>query len=645
MDVNLPGKLPAELPPNIVETPPSPAERALYLAFREHQAGQFEAAVDWYRRAVEIQPNFPQALNNLGIALKDLRRFEEALIAYREALALRPDSAEILNNIGDALHSLGDRQGAIQHYRRALAIRANYGIAWRNLGDALAELGKLEQADECFRRAVSLAPHLDTALSPTDIGLREIRHRFAQAVKNLETASARDPLFHAAYTACRAGNGPPAGCGETVAARYRLAANLLATYAGQLSMLLLAMHYEADVAPSSLREAHGEAERLFGELPRFTAHANQRDPERRLRIGYVSPDFRTHSVGYFLTAIFSAHDRAAVEIYCYSGCADEDEQTAFFKSHASAWRSTLAMSDERLAAAIREDGIDILVDLSGHTNGNRLAVFARRPAPVQATWLGYPNTTGLSGIDYRLTDAIIDPPGIADTLSSERLVRLPDGFLCYTAPAAAPDVAAPPATAAPVITFGSFNNLIKVNGAVLDAWTAILHRVPASRLLLKTKWLGLPGIRDHVHKQFEKRGIARDRIDLMGQQTSSVDHLALYGRVDIGLDTFPYNGATTTCEALWMGVPIVTLAGDRHAARYGVSLLTRAGLAEFVATSPTDYVETAARLAADRERLAVLRAGLRARLAASTLCDSVRITRRLEDAYRLMWREWCGSAG
>jgi predicted O-linked N-acetylglucosamine transferase (SPINDLY family) len=250
-------------------------------------------------------------------------------------------------------------------------------------------------------------------------------------------------------------------------------------------------------------------------------------------------------------------------------------------------------------------------------------------------------------MDYRLSDAIADPPGPADSRSGERLVRLPDGFLCYTAPESAPDVAPPPATERGFVTFGSFNNLVKVNAGVLDLWAAILERVPDSRLVLKHRWLNLADMRARVHDLFERRGVARDRIELAGKLASTADHLAAYGGVDIALDTFPYNGATTTCESLWMGVPVVTLAGDRHAARVGASMLTRVGLRDLVAASPQAYVEAAVRLAADPPALARLRANLRNRIASSPLCDGARFTRQLEAAYRTMWREWCarGSAG
>ncbi len=620
---------------------PAEAEQALAIAFQEHQAGRLEAAVIHYRQAVAIHPEFAEALNNLGIALNDLRRFGEAIVEYRKALQLRSDLPEIWNNLGDALHSLGDRAAAIEHYRKALAMRSDYGVAWRNLGDALSEIGELNEANQCFEAAIACAPGLGAALSPTEIAVRETQRLFARMVQNIELAGARDPQLATAYFACGEGKAAPENAGGE-AERHRYAAQLRADYASHLSAILMMLHYDPAVTPVMLRDGHCEVQRLHGGLPRNTDFANPRDPERRLKVGYVSADFRTHSVGYFLSAIFREHDPAAVEIFCYSGCADEDEQTSFFRSRAAEWRSIIGMSDNDLVATVRQDRIDVLVDLSGHTNGNRLAVFAQRPAPVQVTWLGYPDTTGLAAMDYRLTDAIVDPPGVADSLSSERLIRLPDGFHCYTAPESAPHVAPLPAAELGVVTFGSFNNLVKVNGNVLDLWANLLKHVPGSRLLLKHRWLGFADMRVRMRDLFERRGVAHDRIELAGKLESTAEHLAAYGGVDIALDTFPYNGATTTCESLWMGVPVVTLAGDRHAARVGASLLTRVGLQDLVAESPEAYVEIAARLAADLPALSRLRAGLRGRVAASVLCDGARFTRQLEAAYRTMWRDWCG---
>jgi predicted O-linked N-acetylglucosamine transferase (SPINDLY family) len=422
--------------------------------------------------------------------------------------------------------------------------------------------------------------------------------------------------------------------------RYRLAAEHRTRYLDYLSSILLAAHYNSDATPEWISEAHGEADRCCAALPRFTNWPVDRAPDRRLRIGYVSADFRQHSVAFFLAAIFKAHDPAAVDLCVYHNSSAEDELTTFFRERSAQWCNIHAMSSAEAAQRIHDDRIDILVDLSGHTAGNSIEAFARRPAPIQVNWLGYADTTGLSAMDYRLTDAVADPPG-ADRFARERLVRMPDAFLCYTAPAQAPQVVPPPVLETGVVTFGSFNNLIKVSASTLNLWAAVLREVPQSRMLIKGRWLELPEMRRRMLDLFAQRGVVPERVELVPRIDATSGHLAAYGRVDVALDTIPYNGTTTTCETLWMGVPVVTLVGDVHAARVSASLLRQVGLDDLAATSKRGYVKAAARLAAEPHVLAELRAGLRQRMAASPLCNAARFTRHLEAAYRGMWRRWC----
>jgi len=312
--------------------------------------------------------------------------------------------------------------------------------------------------------------------------------------------------------------------------------------------------------------------------------------------------------------------------------------TARLRAHADHWRNIIGLSDDDAADRVRRDRIDILVDLTGHTGRNRMLLFARRPAPVQVTWLGYANTTGLSGMDYRLTDALADPPGESDAVHSETLVRLPDGFLCFGPPDDAPDVAAAPFHAAGHVTFGSFNSLAKLTADVIATWARILQQLPDSRLLLKSRPFADESVQARVLRLFAEHGIEGGRIALLARIPSTRDHLAAYGRLDIALDTFPYNGTATTSEALWMGVPVVTLAGAVHAARVGVSLLTAVGLEALVADEPDAYVEKAVELAGDTHRRAELRGTLRQRLIDSSLCNAVEFTRNLEETYRWMWQ-------
>ena len=334
-----------------------------------------------------------------------------------------------------------------------------------------------------------------------------------------------------------------------------------------------------------------------------------------------------------------AHDRAAVEVFCYADVASPDDVTERFKTLADHWRTTVGLADEAVADQIGRDGIDILVDLAGHT-GNRLAVFARKPAPVQVTWLGYPHSTGLSAIDYRLVDNVTDPTEDA-TPSSEQRLRLERTFLCYGPPSDAPSPALPPCLARSTITFGSFNNPTKCSAATIETWAQVLRRVPESRLLLKGLALADPSTRKICEDRLRGYGIPPHRLTLRGPIREQAMHLAHYDEIDIALDPFPYNGTTTTCEALWMGVPVVTLRGDRHCGRVGASLLAAVGLDDLIAGDVAEYVEIATRLAADRSRLERLRGALRAQMADSPLCDGAAFARTLEAAYRTMWRGWC----
>jgi predicted O-linked N-acetylglucosamine transferase (SPINDLY family) len=367
-----------------------------------------------------------------------------------------------------------------------------------------------------------------------------------------------------------------------------------------------------------------------------------RDPERKLRIGYVSPDLCAHVVSRFIAPVLARHDRDAFEVYCYAEVAAPDEITTMLRGYANGWRDTVGEPDEHLAEAIRQDGIDILVDLAGHSASNRLLVFARKPAPVQITYLGYAATTGMTAMDYRLTDALADPPGMTEQFHSERLIRLPKCAWCYNKLADGPGVSELPASKAGHVTFCSFNNFAKVNEPLLRLWGRILQSVPGSRLLIKANALDSPSTQQRVRDWASGAGIDQNRLDLCGW-LSLAEHYARYGQVDIALDTFPYHGTTMTCEALWMGVPVVTLAGGSHLSRVGVSLLTNVGLPELVAESADDYVRIAADLGGDLSRLRGMRATLRKRMEDSPLLDAAGFTKNLEAAYRQAWRQWCNA--
>lgn len=367
-------------------------------------------------------------------------------------------------------------------------------------------------------------------------------------------------------------------------------------------------------------------------------HANSPEPDRLLRIGYVSADFRRHAMAYFVEPFLAHHDRRRVRVYGYSNCARPDEVTQHLRGFAQEWRDIAALTDDEAARLIRNDGIDILVDLSGHTGGNRLLLFARRPAPVQMTWLGYWGGTGMGAMDYRITDAFADPQGEADGHYREKLLRLPHSKWCYLPPAAMPACNALPAQSRGYVTFGSCCSFPRISNETMRAWAQLLRRLPGARL----RMIGAPGDEslDRMLEIFDAAGVYADRLDLVGRLPFD-DYLKQYLQIDIALDPFPFNGGTTTCESLWMGVPVVSRSGRCGVSRSSTSLLANAGLTQLVAASAEGYVDIALRLAADLPALADLRATLRERLRASPLLDARGFTRGLETAYRDAWRSWC----
>jgi predicted O-linked N-acetylglucosamine transferase (SPINDLY family) len=403
--------------------------------------------------------------------------------------------------------------------------------------------------------------------------------------------------------------------------------------------LLFTLNYHPGLDPATVYEEHLRWSRVHADPLRsfIQPHGNDRTPDRRLRIGYVSPDFREHPVGHFLLPLLAQHDRGHFEIYCYAQVPAPDGLTRQLQAHADRWQSLIGLSDAQAADLVRHHQIDILIDVAGHTSQNRLLLFAHKPAPVQVTFLGYPNTTGLATMDYRLTDAHADPPGLTERWHAEQLWRIPQCAWCYQ-PAASPPVG--PRREGP-ITFGCFNYFAKVTEPKLQLWARILHLVPESRLLLKTWALSSENAQQRVRQVLGEAGIGEERLELRGYEPVHGDHLALYQRLDVALDTYPYHGTTTTCEALWMGVPVVTMAGQTHASRVGVSLLYNSGLSELVATTPEEYIRLAAELAGDPPRLSQLRSTLRQRMEGSPLMDAPRFACDIEAAYRTMWRCWC----
>jgi len=576
--------------------------------------GRIEDAIAAYRQAIALRSNLPEAYNNLGNTLKDKGEFDEAIAAYRQAIALRPGFAEAYCNLGNVLRDKQQVDDAIAAYRRAIALHPNLSEAYNNLGNALKDTGEFDEAVAVYRQAIALRP------------------TFAEAYCNLGTVL-RDKQQP-----------------DDAIAAFRQALALDPDYAEADSNLVYALHFHPAYDPQTIagelrrwNRQHAEPLRAF-----IQEHSNDRDPDRRLRIGYVSPDFSDHVIGRNLLPLFRHHDRREFDITCYAQVLCPDPTTRQFQQLADRWHSIVGVSDEQAAQLIRDDQIDILVDLSLHLAHNRLLIFARKPAPVQVTFGGYPGSTGLSTIDYRLSDPYLDPfdaahggpPGVDESMYSEQTVRLPDTFWCYD-PLEDGDVVVNslPALEKGFITFGCLNNFCKINPTILALWAQVMKQVENSRLMLLMK----PGShRQETLDRLSQQGIDPATVQINPPQ-SHRRYLESYHRIDLGLDSFPYNGHTTSLDSLWMGVPVVTLVGQSAVSRAGWCQVSNLGLRELAAANPEQFVEIAVELAKDLPRLAHLRSTLRRRMEQSPLMDAAKFARNIESAYRQMWRKWCES--
>lgn len=541
-------------------------------------------------------------LIDAGNVLDAESRTEEAMQHYLEAIRLAPRLARAHLNHGNSLLAKGDVKSALEAYEKAIKHKPDYSSAYYNIGNVLLGSGQFDNGVIYLRRALEIEPALFEA--HYDLGCAQQKHgQFEEAV-----------------------------------ASFRRTLEINPHYAEAHSHLLYALNFIASLTPSyCLEQAREYGRMVAGKAATcFSTWQCAAQPER-LRVGLVSGDLRIHSVGYFLEGLLSQIDSARIELIAYPTCCIDDELTARIRPNFSAWKSLFDKSDETAARLIHADGVHILLDLSGHTGHNRLPVFAWKPAPIQATWLGLPFTTGVAEIDYVIGDLHAIPPEHEHHFS-EAVWRLPNSYLCFTAPSNAINVSLLPALVAGYVTFGSFNNLSKMNDTVVKLWARILLSVPKSRLFLKADQLNDAGICEQTRRRFAFCGIASDRLLLNGALASRDGHLAAYNNIDIALDTFPYPGVTTSVEALWMGVPVLSLQGDRFLSRTSASIAHNAGLPGWVAADEDDYVAKAVAFASDLECLAALRANLRQQVLASPMFDSPRFARSFEDALWGMWQ-------
>jgi predicted O-linked N-acetylglucosamine transferase (SPINDLY family) len=625
----------------ILAQQPNHAEAMHLLGALSLQAGRLDSAVELIRRAIRLKPDYAEAHSNLGNALRDKEQLDQAIASYRQALRLKPDFADAYVNLGNALHDKGQLDEAIAAHRQAIRIKPDYAEAHCNLGAVLADAGQFDQAVASHRQAIRLKPDYAEAHDNLGIVLADIG-QIDQAIASHRQAIRLKPDSAKAHNNLGSALTAVGQLDEAITS-YRRALRLKPGDTSVHSNVVFTLQYHPGYDGRMIREELGRWNQQHAEpLKKFIQpHTNNRDPERRLRIGYVSPDFRQHVVGQNLLPLFRHHDHRQIEIFCYSNVLRPDALTERLRGYANAWRGIAGLSDSQAADLIQQDGIDVLVDLALHTSKNRLTVFACKPAPVQATFAGYPGSTGLETIDYRLTDPYLDPPGLNDQFYSETSIRLPDSFWCYDPLVTEPAVNALPAQTNGHVTFGCLNNFCKVNEQVLRLWAHVLENVDRSRLMILCP--------EGSHRQslldlLQRLGIQPDRIELIAHRPRP-QYLELYHRIDVGLDTFPYNGHTTSLDSFWMGVPVVTPVGQTVVGRAGLSQLTNLGLTELIAQTPQQYVRLAAALAGDLPRLAELRRTLRARMQASPLMDAPRFARNIEAAYRQMWRNWCERGG
>lgn len=604
------------------------------------QKSKLAEALENFDRALKLEPRLVQALNNRAAALYELARFEEAEKAAREAIELYPDQAELHVNLGNVLLYSGKARLSADSFKRALELDPGRMEAQLGLSTLLGETHRLAQTIEHFEQEIA------------------IKGESAQRLVMLASAQQANRDWVAAETNCRkALEMQPdnvtalitlSSCCSTRAdhqAAIELQEKALQqnpAMSGIISNLAFSATYLPNLSPEEVFDFHRRsAEKLQQVEPgKIHSHPPGTEPERKLRIGYVSGDFGLHPVGHLIRDVLRHHDSSRFTVICYSMMRHNDDPiTQEIRKHADVWVESLFLNDDELAQHIVDDKIDILIDLSGHTAYTRLPVFARRPAPVQATWIGYFHSTGMTSIDYLITDPHTTPRD-AGQLFSEHPAFLPHSRFCYSPPDFAPPVAPPPMLANGFVTFGSFNRSEKLVDSVIAAWTAIVKRVPGSRLLLKTPAFADESMREHFFGRFEAHGLERDRIELRGPSPHA-EMLSEYGEVDIALDTFPFNGGLTTLEPLWMGVPVVTFAGQNMVSRQSTALLENLGLNELIFPDCEAFIEGAVALAGDPARLGELRRQTRGRMRKSPLCQPEQFTQDLELLYRRMWRAWC----
>ena len=638
--LKLTGRLSESLMPikKCVQLEPNNAEVHNSLGIILYKLNKLDESELSLKKAIKLKPEYAEGYYNLGITLNEQGRLNEAEKSYKQAIKLKPNFVLAHNNLGGVLKQLGNLEEAIVSYSEAIKLKASYFEAYINLGVTLKELNKLDESELSLKKAIKLKPEYAEGYYNLGITLNE-QGRLNEAEKSYKQAIKLKPNFVLAHNNL-GGVLKQLGNLEEAIVSYSEAIKFDSNFSQAYSNKNLCFHYSSSYSPLFIYKQHLEFEKQFGKLSidRPLISPLKKNNAERLRVGYVSADFRKHSVAFFFEPLLKNHNSHIVETFCYYNNNVIDSTTKRLMTTCDHWRSIFDLTDKNVINLIKNDKIDILVDLSGHSKGNRLLVFSQKPSPLQVTWLGYPNTTGLSAIDYRFTDKIADPIGEADDLNSETLLRLPNGFLCYKGNENIVSNKTLPQNNHQQVTFGSFNNEAKITSTVIKIWSKILHAVPNSRLILK--FSNFNNDTNRYHELFTKEGITKERIEIYKRAAKIEDHLSLYNIIDICLDPFPYNGTTTTCEALWMGAPVITLIGDSHVSRIGASILTNIGLTDFIANDTNNYIDLAVEMSANTKYLREIRKNLRERMLKASICDAPSFARDIEATYQSIWLEY-----
>ncbi len=613
-----------------VEIQPTFASAWSNLANALYASGQLPEALDCCKKALTIQPNYVEALGVLGNVLCDMDRFDEAIAELQRAIALRPDMPELYNNLGLGLLRRGRFAEAIAALDKAVALRPDYARAWSNRAKVLRDHGQLEEAAASAQRALAISPNLAAAhmnLATIFLDVSRVAEAIESAHRTLELSPNLAGVHNLLGNALK-----DDGLVSDAIASFDRALALKPNEPAILSNKIYAMEFLPDCDAQTLFEEQRRWNHLYAEPVKhlIRPHENDRTPDRKLRVGYVSPNFHSHSESFFVVPLLESHDHTRYEIHCYADVIRPDAITDRLRRCADSWHDSLGLTDAELAEQIRHDQIDVLIDLTMHMARNRALVFAQKPAPVQGAWLAYPGGTGLDTMDFRITDPWIDPPGENDSYYREQSIRLPKSWCCYDP---LTEISPAPARTPGPIRFGSLNNPCKLNEPLLQLWARAMQAVPDSQLLVQV--IG-ENHRQRILTLFQSLNIASNRLEFVGRCARS-EYLRLYDKIDICLDPLPYNGITTTCDALWMGVPVITLAGKTAAGRAGTSILMNLGLGEMTARDPEQFIAIAKSLAANLSP----RDDLRQRMQQSPLMNHRQFAQDMEAAYRQMWRQWC----